>query len=192
MEKGRADTRDKYPAHPLDYIGDITMPGINGRERYGAMLDALGDAEIMRYDREESGRFDGGRMEHEQGNGALTFAALCRSDQIAILRTIADNLPTRTARVNRDAATSYGLKHAIERMTGFYVSNLQAKTALRILGYVRGGDDLNPHYNISRREWRALDERARDVAARRSAAERRIDRQNELRACARYFYKLGA
>ena len=168
---------------------------------YRQILDSLEPGTIERYDREESGEqggafwVDGGRgsMEHEQGGGAYTFAALCRSDQAAILRTLDSFFQTKTARVYRGYGypTSYGIKHAVERYTGFYCSNLQAKVAMRILGYERGGDDLNPNYNVSKREWRVFDDYSRTVADKRSAARQRIERQDEAQRCARYFYRLA-
>ena len=160
---------------------------------YRRILDSLEPGTIERYDREESGRFDGGMWEHEQGGGALTFSALCRSDQAAILHAIGTNLPMKTKSVNTYAGNSYGLKHTIERYTGFYCSNLQAKVAMRILGYARGGESaLNPSYNISKRERREFDELSRDMADRRNAARVRVARQEEQQKCARYFYKLTA
>lgn len=157
---------------------------------YGRILDGLDEETIARYDREESGYQCGGMYEDEQGGGAYTFAALCRSDRVAILRALDENLPTRTTRPNRNTGTSYALKHIIERYTGFYVSNLQAKVAMRILGYERGGDDLNPHYNVTRREWRAFSDLSAELADRRSAARQRMARREEQQAAARYFYKL--
>ena len=163
-------------AHDLDY--------------YVRMLDSLGDETLRRYDREEAGRFDGGAYEDEQGGGALTFSAMCRNDQAAILRALDVNLPTRTKRPNLYAGTSYGLKHSAERYLGFYVSNLACKTAMRVLGFKRGGDDLNPSFNISKRERRAFDDLARDMAGRRSAARQRIARREEQQKAARYFHRL--
>lgn len=157
---------------------------------YGRLLDEIGAETIDRYDREESGGGCFGTDEYEQGGGAYTFGALCRSDQIAIMRALDENLPTRTARVNKAAGNSYGLKHTVEHYLGFYVSNLQTKVAMRLLGYQRGGDDLNPSYNVSKRERREFDELSRELSDRRSAARRRVSKREEQQAAARYFYKL--
>lgn len=160
------------------------------RELCDRLLDDLGRDTIERYDREESGRQCFGSREHEQGGGAYTFAALDRDRQAAILSAISENLPTRTARPNRNTGTSYALKHIIERYTGFYVSNLQAKTAMRVLGYERGGDELNPIYNVTKREWRAFSDLSGEIARKREAARERMARREEQQAAARYFYKL--
>ena len=157
---------------------------------YGRLLDDLGAEAIDRYDREESGGGRFGTDEYEQGGGRFTFGALCRSDQIAIMRALDENLPTRTTRPNTHTGTSYALKHIVERFTGFYVSNLQTKTAMRVLGYARSGDGLNPVYNVTKREWRAFRDLSAELADRRSAARRRIARREEQQAAARYFYKL--
>lgn len=140
-----------------------------GYERCERIVDALGAGTIDRYDREESG---GG--EYEQGGGAHAFSNLERGEQAAILHALDVNLPTRTTRPNRNTPTSYGIKHAVERYVGFYVSNLQLKTAMRILGYTRSADALNPCYNITKREWRAFSERAREIADARNRAWRAL------------------
>lgn len=160
------------------------------RDYYARILDGLGAETIARYDREESGGGCFGTDEHDQGGGAFTFSALCRSDQIAILRALDENLPTRTTRPNRNTGTSYALKHVVERFLGFYVSNLQAKTAMRILGYMRSADDLNPVFNVTKREWRAFSDLSVEVADKRDAARRRVARREEQRAAARYFYNM--
>lgn len=154
---------------PLDCLENTTMNATD----YGRLLDGLGAETIDRYDREESGgqcgkadRLD----EYEQGGGAFTFGALRRSKQVSILRALDENLPTRTTRPNRNTGTSYALKHIVERYTGFYVSNLQTKTAMRVLGYTRSADELNPFYNVTKREWAAFCELSRDVAGKRRAA----------------------
>ena len=159
-------------------------------DRYERLLDGLGADVIDRYDREESGGADS-LGEYIQGGGALTFGAMCRADQIAVLRAIETNLPTRTARPNYNTGASYAIKHAVERYTGFYVSNLQAKTAMRILGYKRSADELNPVYNVTRREWAAFSELSHDLAARRHAARQRVAKREEQKAAARYFYRLS-
>ena len=159
-------------------------------EYYERIVDSLGAETIARFDREESGYQYGGCWEHEQGGGEFTFSALPRDKQAAILHALDVNLPTRNKRPNANAGTSYAIKHAVERFTGFYVSNLQAKVAMRILGYQRGGDDLNPDYNISKREWRAFSDLSRDIESRRSAARARVARREEQQAAARYFYKI--
>jgi len=160
---------------------------------YGRMLDELGAETIDRYDREESGGQCGKADqldEYKQGGGAFTFGALRRSEQIAVLRALDENLPTRTKRPNRNTGTSYALKHIVERYIGRYTSNLQTKTAMRILGYARSADQLNPVYNVSKREWRAFSDLSNDVEDRRSEAHRRMARREEQQAAARYFYKL--
>jgi len=160
------------------------------RGYYDRLLDEIGADTIARYDREESGAQCFGTEEIDQDNGAFGFGALDRDRQAAILSAIDTNLPTRTKRPNEKTATSYGIKHAIERFTGFYVSNLQAKTAFRILGYQRSAYQLNPFYNITLREWRAFSDLSAEIADRRSAARARVARRDEQRAAARYFYKL--
>ena len=146
------------------------------RQYYDRLLDDLGRETIARYDREESGRQCFGTDEAAQGNGLYTFSALDRDKQVDILHALDVNLPTRTKRPNRNTGTSYAIKHAVERYTGFYCSNLQAKTALRVLGYERGGDGLNPNYNITRREWRHFSDVSRRMANERAAARRRATR----------------
>lgn len=143
---------------------------------YAALLDAIGQDAIERFDREESGVQCDGVEEFAQGGGRFTFNALDRDRQAAILRALDENLPTRAARVNKAAGNSYGLKHTVEHYLGFYVSNLQTKVAMRLLGYQRGGDDLNPSYNMSKRERREFDELSRELSDRRSADERRAAR----------------
>ena len=159
-------------------------------EHYIRLIEELGGEALARYDAEESGRQFGGGREHEQAGGQFTFSAMCRSDQAAVLRAIDENLPTRTKRPNGNTGTSYALKHVIERYVGFYVSNLQAKVAMRVLGYERGGDGLNPCYNVTKREWREFCERSREAADRRSAAYRRMSRRREEQAAARWFNSL--
>ena len=145
-------------AHDLDY--------------YGRMIDTLDDETVARYDREESGEYDGGTWEHEQHAGHLNFAALQRSERIAVLRALDENLPTRTKRVYNNGITSYALKHDVERLIGHYVSNLQLKVGMRILGYVRAGDGLNPRYNIAVKEWRRFRKRSMEVQRQRYDAIR--------------------
>lgn len=140
------------------------------QDYYDRILDGLDDEVIARYDREESGYQYGGTMEHEQGGGAYTFTALDRGKRAAILRAISKNLPTRTKRPNTRTATSYTLKHMTERYTGFYVSNLQLKVAMRILGYTRTPYGLNPVYNISVRDCRAFSDAANEARRKREAA----------------------
>ena len=139
----------------------------HGIDYYRRILDRLDDEQIILYDREESGIQCFGIDEYEQDGGLFGFSALDREEQAAILQAIGNNLPTMTKRPNQNAGTSYGIKHAIERFTGFYCSNLQAKTALRILGYVRDDSSLNPCYNITRREWQAFSDLSREVADKR-------------------------
>jgi len=141
----------------------------HGLEHYRAILESISPETLQRYDREESGGQFDGMGECEQAGGAFTFSALTLDEQAAILQAIGNFLPTKTKRVNKDAGTSYAIKHAIERYTGRYTSNLQAKVAFRVLGYQRGGlHDLNPHFNISRREWRTFSELSRIIANRRA------------------------
>lgn len=156
------------------------------KDSYGEILDGLDAATIDRYDREESGA-----GEYEQGGGAYTFGALCRSDQIAIMRALGENLPTRTARPNASTGTSYALKHIVERYTGFYVSNLQTKTAMRVLGYARSADELNPVYNVTKREWRAFSDLSAEVAGKRGRARAAMSRRREERACAKWFNRVA-
>ncbi len=140
------------------------------RDYYERILDELGRDELERYDREESGAQWRGIDEATQDNGAFTFSKLDRDKQVAILHAIDVNLPTRTKRPNKHTATSYGIKHAVERYTGFYTSNLQAKVAFRVLGYQRSKHQLNPFYNISIRDWNAFDRLSRKIANERWAA----------------------
>lgn len=160
------------------------------RDCYDRILDGLDDETIARYDREESGVQCSGTDEAGQWGGAFTFGALPRERQAAILSALGENLPTRTKRPNANAGTSYALKHVVERFAGFYVSNLQTKVAMRILGYERGGGGLNPVYNISARECRAFAELSRDMDVRRYEAQRRMSRRSAERKAAGYFAKL--
>ena len=187
MKQGLADTTAKYAANPQDVRGNTTM----NQDYYERILDEVGAETIARYDREESGGQCFGTEEIDQDNGAFGFGALDRDKQTAILSAIDTNLPTRTTRPNTRTGTSYALKHMVERFTGFYVSNLQTKTAMRVLGYVRSADELNPVYNVTKREWRAFSDLSREVADRRSAARRRVAKREEQKAAARYFYDLG-
>ena len=139
---------------------------------YRRYLIGVGEATIERYDREESGQYDGGAWECERLGGRFNFAALDTEERAAILHALNANLPTHTARISDSGVTSYTIKHAVERYVGFYVSNLQVKTAMRILGYMRGGGGLNPAYNISRREWRLFAEAAADAERHRHEAGR--------------------
>ena len=167
------------------------MNEAHGFDYYRRIIDSLEPGTLERYDREESGAQCFGADEATQGGGAFTFSALCRDDQVAILRALDVNLPTKTKRVNHDTGTSYAIKHAVERYTGRYTSNLQAKVAMRLLGYKRSSPaELNPHFNISRREWRAFSELSLEMDARRRHARERMARQEEQQAAARYFYRM--
>lgn len=134
------------------------------KERYARLVMELGKDAIDAIDREES---DQG--EYEQDNGAFAFGAMSLDKQAALLCAIDCLLPTRNARPNYRTASSYGLKHLLERYLGFYVSNLQAKTAFHILGYRRSRYDLNPFYNISKREYDRLRLAAEIAASKRRA-----------------------
>lgn len=147
------------------------------RDHYARILEEIGRDTIERYDREESGRQCFGTDEAEQGGGAFRFGALDRDGQIDVLRALDENLPTKTKRPNVRTGTSYGLKHIVERYIGRYTSNLQTKTAMRILGYARSADDLNPFYNVSRREWRAFSELSYRAEDARAAARRQAGAQ---------------
>ena len=145
----------------------------HGLEHYRALLEGISPETLERYDREEAGYQYGGGTEYEDGGGAFGFSALTIDEQAAILHAIGEFLPTKTKHVNRNAGTSYAVKHAVERFTGHYTSNLQCKVAFRVLGYRRGSvRDLNPHYNISRREWRVFSDYSRLVATGRRKAAR--------------------
>lgn len=159
------------------------------RDYYERLLDEIGAETIARYDREESGAQWRGVDEATQDDGYFTFGKLGREEQIDILRALDENLPTRTKRPNTRTGSSYALKHVIERYIGRYTSNLQAKTAMRVLGYQRSAHDLNPFFNVTVREWRAFDELSRDAEERRSEARRRMNRQSEARKAASYFTK---
>lgn len=159
------------------------------RDYYERLLDEIGAETIARYDREESGAQWRGVDEATQDNGYFTFGKLDRGKQVDILRALDENLPTRTKRPNTRTGSSYALKHTVERFTGFYVSNLQTKTAMRILGYQRSTHALNPFFNVTVREWRAFEERARYAADMRGEARRRMNRQSEARKAASYFTK---
>lgn len=134
------------------------------KERYARLVIDLGKDAIDAIDREESRQ-----GEYEQGNGAFTFGAMSLDRQAALLYAIARILPTRNARPNYRTASSYGLKHLLERYLGFYVSNLQAKTAFRILDYQRSRRELNPFYNIAKRDYDRL-RLAADIADRKKRA----------------------
>ena len=136
-----------------------------GKDLYTRMLDGLGYEEIERLDREQSARQYGGSMEND--NWQFTFSALSREEQADMLRAIAENLPTKTKHPNMRAGSSYAIKHMLEHYLGRYVSNLQCKVAFRILWYDRGGDDLNPHYNISKRELMAFNDLSRSMESLR-------------------------
>ena len=116
---------------------------------FGRVLDDLGTETIKRFDLEES-------VDRECVDECFTFHAMPRQKQLAVLRTLDDNL-VKTKRVNYRSPSSYALKHDLERCVNFYVSNLQCKTAMRILGYTRGGGTaLNPQFNISMKSARAF------------------------------------
>lgn len=163
---------------------------VNTLDHYRRIVESLGACEIERIDRAESGIQCGGLGEYEQDNGAFGFGAMCADDQAALLCAIGENLPTRTMRVNRNTPTSYGLKHTIENYLGFYVSNLQCKTAFHILGYERTPDTLNPHFNISKAEAKHLVRAAADARDRRAEARKRIARRDMAKACGKYFHSL--
>ena len=164
----------KVPNTPPGLLGNNSMSSNWDIEHYKRILDGLEPGTIDRYDREESGLQCFGHDEYSQSDGYFSFGALGREDQAEILRTLDMFLPSRNKRVNYRTGTSYAIKHAVERFRGSYTSNLQVKTGMRILNYERGGDDLNPNYNISRREWRVFDEYSRIVADRRSEKKRRL------------------
>ena len=161
------------------------------RDYYARLLDETGRETIERYDREESGPQFRGIDEAKQDNGLFTFEALDRDKQVDILRALDENLPTRTKRPNTRTGTSYALKHVVERYLGYYVSNLQTKTAMRILGYERSAYKLNPYFNVTIGEWRAFERAAWEADDKRREARRRIEDAQERRAAARYFYKMA-
>lgn len=134
------------------------------KEQYRQLVMNLGAERIDAIDREE-----GSAGEYQQDNGALSFGAMSLDRQAALLCAIARIFPTRNARPNYRTASSYGLKHLLERYLGFYVSNLQAKTAFHILGYERSRHDLNPFYNIAKRDYDRL-RLAADIAERKRRA----------------------
>lgn len=120
---------------------------------YHGMLDALElePGTIERYDAEEAGVQYGGGTEYEDSHGAFGFSALDRDEQVALLMAL-DKFLVKTSRTNYRTPSSYGMKHIAEDYLGRYTSNLQLKTAMRLLGFKRGRyDNLNPHYNVSKR-----------------------------------------
>ena len=167
------------------------MSAYREHERYKRLLVELGADAIDAIDREEGGlRWHISTGEYEQSDGAFTFGAMSLDDQAALLRAIAENFPGRTARPNTRTPSSYGLKHLIESYLGFYVSNLQCKTAFHILGYRRSYHQLNPLFNIRKRDLDTFRRKVNETNEQRRAAQRRISQQEEARACARYFTKL--
>lgn len=134
------------------------------KERYARLVMELGKDAIDAIDREESRQ-----GEYEQDNGAFTFGAMSLDKQAALLCAIEYLLPTRNARPNYRTASSYGLKHLLERYLDFYLSNLQVKAAFRILGYQRSHHDLNPFYNIAKRDYDRL-RLAAEIARRKREA----------------------
>ena len=135
----------------------------NELKRYERMLEAVGPRRIRELELSEAGFFEGGRSESEVMGQCFTVLDI--REQAEIVRALDMNLEP-VKQVDRCGPTSYAIKHAAERMAGFYVSNLQAKVALRLLGYKRGLDDddrLYPKYNISRVSWRSFDELSRDI-----------------------------
>lgn len=168
------------------------MSAYKEHERYKRLLVELGKDAIDAIDREEGGlRWHISTGEYEQSNGAFTFGAMSPDNQAALLRAIAENFPGRTARPNTRTPSSYGLKHLIENYLGFYVSNLQCKTAFHILGYRRSYHQLNPLFNIRKRDLDTFRRKVDEANEQRRTAQKRIAQQQGARACARYFTKLG-
>ena len=89
------------------------------------------------------------------------FQDLGDADRAWLVAVVRGNLE-KTKAVNRNAPSSYGLKHVFERLDGpRYVSNLQMKVAMRICGFRQDADRLNPHYNVSKRSVDRLREKSR-------------------------------
>lgn len=77
-------------------------------------------------------------------------------------------LPTHTKNINYKTSTSYHLKGLFERILGFYLSNYDFKIVMSKLGYISGykpsfESGKNPHYNISSKEVKHLEEVHRQV-----------------------------
>lgn len=117
---------------------------------YRGLLDSLEPGTLEQYDAEEAGEQYGGGTEYEDTGGAFGFSAMDREEQAALLQALDKHL-VKTSRTNYRTPSSYGLKHIAEDYLGRYTSNLQLKVAMRLLGFKRGRDGLNPHYNVSKR-----------------------------------------
>lgn len=108
-------------------------------------LDTIGDERIRKYDRDEwnvAGDVD-----------VFGLSAIDRTEQARILRAFELNLSGR-ATLDKHAPGSYGLKHDAESWISltegrpYYVSELQCRTCMRILGYHRTYG-RHGRYNVS-------------------------------------------
>ena len=167
------------------------MSAYSEHERYKRLLVELGPDKIDAIDREEGGlRWGISTGEYEQSDGAFTFGAMSLDDQAALLRAIAESFPGRTVRPNKRTPSSYGLKHLIENYLGFYVSNLQCKTAFHILGYRRSYHQLNPIFNIRKHDLEKFRRKVDETKEQRRAVRRRVEQQQDAKKCARYLTNL--
>ena len=138
------------------YGCDLPAPGDNDYPHFHARwLEEIGDDRIAAIDFEESG----GDAEEVREFG---LSALSRVEQALILESLEVGLmPVKT--IQRHAPSSYRLKHAAEnilRDTMPYVSNLQVRTCMRIIGYRHTDDGHYPRYNVSLKSWHRYEARA--------------------------------
>lgn len=126
-----------------------------------ATLREIGEGGIRRLDEELAGtRRDGLAGDTELVDG-FRFQDMGEDDRAWLVAAVHGNLE-KTKAVNRNAPSSYGLKHVFENLGGpSYVSNLQMKVAMRICGFEQDAERLNPHYNVSKRSVDMLREKAR-------------------------------
>ena len=114
--------------------------------------------EIRRLDAELAAGFTDGETEGAVG---YRFQDMGEADRAWLVAAVNDNLE-KTVAINRNAPSSYGLKHVFENLGGpGYVSNLQMKVAMRVCGFKQDANRLNPHYNVSKRSVDRLREKSR-------------------------------
>ena len=117
---------------------------------YLTWLDEIGDDLIRQLDMWEAC----GDVELVERCG---LSSISRAEQCEIMEAIESNLhPIKT--ISRYSPSSYAIKHAAEDWVGFYVSELQARTVLHILGYRSTVTDAHPRYNVSLKAWHKFKE----------------------------------
>lgn len=62
-----------------------------------------------------------------------------------------ENALSKTKNVNKNASSSYGLKHFCEESIGVYVSNDEMKNAMIDFGFISDKKGVNWHFNISKK-----------------------------------------